>query len=70
MFARRANDLLRILIDSRIAVNLRGIFFLRVHKTAADLNGVEFVRIYAPAEDFVVHFFGIEVPSPVFFDDW
>src|SRR5271167_209802 len=69
MLSRRAGEALRILIDSGIIVNLRGVFLLCLHVSPANLDGVQFVGSNAPAENLIVAGLGIEVPLAPYLHD-
>src|SRR3954447_22908721 len=69
LFSGSADQLLRVLVNSGIVVNRRGILQLRLDVSTAHLKGVQFVGADPPEENLLPAGLGIEIPFARFVDD-
>ena len=65
LLSRCADDLLRILVHSRIIANFRCVFLLRLDVNVAHLDCVQFIGANAPKQDFLTACRGVELPFAV-----
>lgn len=69
LVARRADNFWRVLIHSRVVVDLLCVVLLGLHEAAANRDGVQFVLPNVPVKDLSATSFRIEMPLPALLDD-
>src|ERR1700756_5640615 len=62
LFARSADDALRVLVHVVAFARLECVFVLRFDVAAADINSVQFITSDATVEEFLASRFGIKRP--------